>query len=65
MDKFLKIVGLIVVAWIAISLIGWILGAAFKVLFFVAIAAGVVWVIGAIAGSRRGVGPGSRRGQVR
>jgi len=50
MDKFLKIVGLIVVAWIALSLLGWLFGFLFKAVFFVAVVVGIVllvmWVLG-------------------
>ena len=60
MDKFFKIVGVIVIAWFAIGLVGWLFAAVFKVVFFLAIAAAVVFVIGAVANRRR-IGGGYRR----
>ena len=45
MDKFLKIVGIVVVAWIALSLIGWVIGAVFSGLFWIALIAGGIWAV--------------------
>lgn len=53
METFLKIVGLVVVAWIALSLIGWIIGAVFSGLFWIALIAGGIWVVAAIANKRK------------
>ena len=53
MDKFLKIVGIVVVAWIALSLIGWVIGAVFSGLFWIALIAGGVWAGVAIANKRK------------
>ena len=49
MDKFLKIVGIVVIAWIALSLIGWVIGAVFSGLFWIALIAGGIWAVAAIA----------------
>jgi hypothetical protein len=56
MDKFLKIVGLIVVAWIALSLIGWIFGFLIKAVFIVAIVVGVVLLVSAVVNRSRNRG---------
>ena len=57
MDKFFKIVGIIVVAWIALGLIGSLLGFLVKTVLWIALIAGGVYVVGAIASrSRRQVG---------
>ena len=58
MDKFFKIVGIVVVAWIALGLIGWLLGALVKTILIVAVVAGAVWLFGAVmnAGRRNKVG---------
>ncbi len=53
MEKFLKIVGLIVVAWIALSLIGWVFGFLFKAVFFIALVVGVVLLISALVNRGR------------
>lgn len=55
MDKFFKIVGIVVVAWLAIGLLGALFGFLAKVVFFVALVAGAVWLVGALANrSKRG-----------
>lgn len=57
MDKFFKIVGIIVVAWIALGLIGSLLGFLVKAVLWIALIAGGVYVVGAIAArGRRQVG---------
>jgi hypothetical protein len=61
MDKFLKIVGIVVVAWIALSLVGWVIGAVFSGLFWIALIAGGVWVGVAIANKRKQDQIGYRR----
>jgi hypothetical protein len=61
MDKFLKIVGLIVVAWIALSLIGWIFGFLIKAVFFVAIVVGIVLLVSAVVNRSRRNRVGSGR----
>lgn len=53
MDKFLKIVGVVVVLWIALSLVGWIIGAVFSGLFWIALIAGGIWVATAIASNNK------------
>ncbi len=60
MDKFLKIVGIIVVAWIALGLVGWVFHFLVSAVFWIAIVAGGVWVVSSIAGKRRSQ-LGSRR----
>lgn len=49
MDKVLKIIGVVVLVWIALSLIGWVVGAVFSGLFWIALIAGGVWAGAAIA----------------
>jgi hypothetical protein len=61
MDKFLKIVGAVVVIWIGLSLIGWVLGAVFSGLFWIAVIAGGVWAVAAIANKRKQNQVGYRR----
>ena len=53
MDKFLKIVGIVVVVWIALSLIGWVIGAVFSGLFWIALVAGGIWAGVAISNKRK------------
>lgn len=60
MDKFLKIVGIIVVAWIALGLVGWVFHFLVSAVFWITIVAGGVWVVSSIAGKRRSQ-LGSRR----
>jgi hypothetical protein len=62
MDKFLKIVGIVVVAWIALSLIGWVIGAVFSGLFWIALIAGGIWAVAAISNKRKQDQVGYRRG---
>ena len=61
MDKFLKIVGIVVVAWIALSLLGWVIGAVFSGLFWIALVAGGVWLGVAIANKKNRDQVGYRR----
>ncbi|HEY7811828.1 MAG TPA: hypothetical protein VIC62_01240 [Nakamurella sp.] len=53
MDKFLKIVGAVVVVWIGISLVLWLIGKTIGLLFLVAIIGGGVWAVVAIANKRK------------
>lgn len=53
MNKFFTIVGIIVVAWLALGLIGWILGFLVKAVFWVAVIVGVIYVIGTLAAKTR------------
>ena len=53
MDKFLKIVGIVVVAWIAIQLVLWVIGGIFSSLFWIALLAGGVWAGVTIANKRK------------
>lgn len=53
MDKFLKIVGIVVVAWIALGLIGWVFHFLVSAVFWIALVAGGVWVVSSITGKRR------------
>lgn len=59
MDKALKIIGIIVVAWIALSLVGWIFNVLFSGLFWAALVAGGVYLVVASGKKRQQVG--SRR----
>ena len=53
MDKVLKVVGAIVVLWIAFSIIGAIIGFVASAVMWIALIAGGVYVVGAIAGRNR------------
>lgn len=61
MDKFLKIVGIVVVAWIALSLIGWVIGVVFSGFFWIALIAGGIWAVAAISNKKRDQIGGYRR----
>lgn len=52
MDKFIRIVGIIVVAWLALSLIGWVFGFLFKAAFWIILIGGSV-ALGAYLASRK------------
>lgn len=59
MDKFLKIVGAVVVLWIALGLIGAIFGFLVKTVLWVALIAGAVYLVSLAlgkAGNRNRVG---------
>ena len=53
MEKVLKIVGVILLVWIAFSIVGAIVGFLAHVVLWVALIAGGVAVVGAIAGRNR------------
>ncbi|GGM08762.1 hypothetical protein [Nakamurella endophytica] len=55
MDRVLKIIGLVVLAWLAIGLVGAVLGFLVKAVFWVAVIAGGVYAVGAITANRRQV----------
>lgn len=61
MDKFLKIAGIVVVAWIALGLVGWIFHFMATAVFWVAVIAGGIWLVGAITGKNKSSigGPGN------
>ena len=61
MDKFLKIVGAVVVIWIGISLVLWLIGKTIGLLFWVAIIGGGIWAVAAIANKRKQNQVGYRR----
>jgi hypothetical protein len=44
-EKFFKIVGIVVVAWIVLSLIGWLIWGVIKFVFWVAIIVGPAYVV--------------------
>lgn len=50
MDRFLKIAGIVVVAWLAIGLLGWVFHFLATAVFWVALVAGGIWLVGAITG---------------
>lgn len=53
MDKFLKIAGIVLVAWVALGLIGWVFHFLASAVFWVALIAGGVWVVSSIGGRNR------------
>jgi len=61
MDKFLKIVGIVVVAWIALSIIGNLIGFLVGSLFWIVLIAGGVAAVAAIASKRKRDQVGYRR----
>ena len=61
MDKFLKIVGIVVVAWIALQLILWVIGGVLSSLFWIALVAGGAWAVVAISNKKRDQIGGYRR----
>ncbi|MBM9466667.1 hypothetical protein [Nakamurella leprariae] len=58
MDRFLKIVGIVVLAFVAFAIVGKLLGFLISAVFWIALIAGGVWAVTAIANkSRNQVGP--------
>jgi hypothetical protein len=53
MEKFLKVLGVIVLVWIAFSVIGAIVGFVAHTILWIALIAGGVYVVGAVAGRNR------------
>lgn len=53
MEKFFKIVGIIVVAWIALGLIGMLVGFLVKAVFWIAVVVGVIYIIGSVAARKK------------
>lgn len=53
MNKFFMIVGIIVVAWIALGLIGWLVGFLVKTVFWVAIVAGIAYIVATIVAKKQ------------
>jgi hypothetical protein len=53
MEKVLKIVGVVLLVWIAFSIVGAIVGFLAHVVLWIALIAGGVAVVGAIAGRNR------------
>ncbi len=58
MEKFFKIVGIVVVAWIVLALIGKLVGFLISSVLWIALIAGGIYIVGAIAarGRRNQVG---------
>lgn len=48
MDKVFKVIGIIVVLWLALSLIGWLVGFLVKAFFWVAVIAGIAYIVASI-----------------
>jgi hypothetical protein len=53
MNKFFMIVGIIVVAWIALGLIGWLVGFLVKTVFWVAVVAGIAYIVATIVAKKQ------------
>jgi hypothetical protein len=53
MNKFFMIVGIIVVAWIALGLIGWLVGFLVKTVFWVAVVAGIAYIVATIVAKKK------------
>lgn len=57
MDKILKVAGIVVVAWIALGLLGLIFKFLVGAVFWVGLIAGGIWLYSAVTGrSRRAMG---------
>ncbi|WP_353648912.1 hypothetical protein ABLG96_19175 [Nakamurella sp. A5-74] len=57
MDKILKVAGIVVVAWIALGLLGLIFKFLVGAVFWVGLIAGGIWLFSAVTGrSRRAMG---------
>jgi hypothetical protein len=54
MDKFFKIVGIVVIAWLALGLVGWVFHFLVGAVFWIALVAGGIWAVSAIAAKNRG-----------
>jgi hypothetical protein len=50
MDRVLKIAGIIVVAWLALGLVGWVFHFLVSAVFFLALVAGGIWLVSSITG---------------
>lgn len=53
MDKILKIAGIILVAWVALGLVGWVFHFLVGAVFWVGLVAGGIWLVSSIKGRRR------------
>lgn len=53
MNKFFMIVGIIVVAWLALGLIGWLVGFLVKTVFWIAVVVGIVYIVATIFAKKR------------
>jgi hypothetical protein len=53
MNKFFMIVGIIVVAWIALGLIGWLVGFLVKTVFWVAVVAGIAYIVATVVAKKK------------
>ncbi|MDQ6659202.1 MAG: hypothetical protein M3Z00_13450 [Actinomycetota bacterium] len=53
MDKILKIAGIILVAWVALGLVGWVFHFLISTVFWVGLIAGGVWLVSSIKGRSR------------
>lgn len=53
MNKFFMIVGIIVVAWLALGLIGWLVGFMVKTVFWVAVIAGIAYIVATIVAKKQ------------
>lgn len=56
MENFFKIVGIIVVAWIVLGLLGWLLVAALKIVFWIALIAGIAYIVASLVVKKNQVG---------
>lgn len=61
MDKLLKIAGIVVLAWIALGLLGMVFKFLVGAVFWVGLIAGGIWLFGAITGRHRRSASASRQ----
>lgn len=62
MDKFIKVAGVVVLAWIALGIVGWVFHFLITAVFWVALVAGGIWLVSAVSGRKKEAvnGRGSR-----
>lgn len=53
MEKILKIAGIILVAWVALGLFGWVFHFLVSAVFWVGLIAAGIWVVGSLKGRNR------------
>ena len=53
MEKFFKIVGIVVVAWLALGVVGWVFHFLVSWVFWIALIAGGIWAVSSIAGRNK------------
>lgn len=66
MDKFLKIAGITLVAWVALGLFVWVFKFLASAVFWVALVAGGIWLVSSVLGkNKRPVDSGADYSKIR